>query len=107
VSPWFIPGRRWANSVILFLGLLIAILPAEDMSPVVQEMRVARLIESLHGDPWPCAENNCNPTCWDFRFTEPMKALPKVGSPAQQPLIDRLSDPAITDQVVVLRQRPK
>ena len=84
------------------IWLLIGILPAQDISPVAQEMTITRLIESLHGDPWPGAENNCNPACWDFKFTEPMKTLLKIGTPAQQPLINRLPDPAITDQVIVL-----
>jgi len=42
------------------------------------------------------------PMEWDFHFTEPMKALLPIGTAAQQPLLKKLSDPEIADQVIIL-----
>lgn len=40
--------------------------------------------------------------CWDFNFTEPMLKILRVGPAAQAPLLEKIDDPAIRDQVIIL-----
>jgi hypothetical protein len=42
------------------------------------------------------------PMTWRYDFTPPMQKLLEIGSRAQRPLLTKLSDAAIVDQVIVL-----
>lgn len=67
-----------------------------------QSSRIEGSIAALRTQPWIGADNACVPRCSVFHFTEPMKALLAVGAPAQEPLLKRLFEPAIMDQVMIL-----
>ena len=87
---------------LLFLVCLPGPLSAQQIFPEAQEPRIQQLIEALHQQPWPGAWNLGNPAAWMFNFSEPMKLLLEVGAPAQKPLLERISDSAITDQIIIL-----
>jgi hypothetical protein len=78
------------------------ILPAEQSAPADQSTQIAKLIEALYAEPWRGAESICVPVCWDFHFTAPMQRLLELGKEAQGPLLLKLSDVAIRDQVIIL-----
>ena len=63
---------------------------------------VQSLIASLYSHPWPGAENACSPMCWGFHFTKPMLKILDIGPSAQAPLLEKVDDPAIKDQIIIL-----
>jgi hypothetical protein len=91
---------------IVCCGLLsiayAANLVSQQVESGAQESRIAQLIDALHEQSWPGARYMGNPTWYMFQCTEPMEALLKIGPPAQQPLLEKLSDTRITDQIVIL-----
>ena len=91
---------------IVSFGLLCIVqaanLAAQEVQSGARELRIAQLIDALHRQSWPGAVNLTNPTLWRFQFTEPMEVLLKIGAPAQQPLLENLSDTGITDQIIIL-----
>ena len=99
--------RRYdVNEMILrrfaaVLSLSCVILGAEPPSTGNQK-RISELIALLRQQPWPGAENIANPTIWLFHFTPPMLALLDIGPDAQEPLLEKLTDPEISDQIMIL-----
>lgn len=95
--------RFTKHILLVFILLLVAARLASS-----QELTGSRysetqsLIASLYSHPWPGAENSCSPMCWDFNFTEPMLKILRVGPAAQAPLLEKIDDPAIRDQVIIL-----
>lgn len=67
-----------------------------------KDVETRTLISELYTYPWAGAENNCSPMCWDFQFTQPMQKILKIGSAAQNVLIENLDDENIKDQVIIL-----
>src|SRR5258708_6881827 len=50
-----------------------------------KDAEVLALIAELYTNSWPGPENNCeSPMCRHFKFTEPMKKILEIGSPAQE-----------------------
>jgi hypothetical protein len=89
--------------------ILTAILFVASTSVYLQEQQnskgaeVLGLIAELHTHSWSGPENRCDaPICWDFKFTEPMKRILEIGSPAQELLLEKVDDPQIGDQVIIL-----
>lgn len=64
---------------------------------------IERLLSQLYATPYegPMVQT-ISPTCWRLGFTEPMEALLEMGPPAQGPLLSRISEPAIKDQVIMI-----
>ena len=61
------------------------------------------LIADLYDHPWAGASLEViSPTMWAFGFTKPMLRLLEIGPDAQGMLLDKLSDPLIKDQVIIL-----
>ena len=61
------------------------------------------LVSQLYQNPWRGAEIiGESPTLWDFGLTEPMRKLLEVGNPSESFLIEKIGDPAVTDQVIFL-----
>jgi hypothetical protein len=90
------------------MTILIAILLAASMSVHLQEQQTSKdteiraLIAELYTHSWLGAENSCSPTCWNFNFTEPMLKILEEGSSAQALLLEKINDPQIKDQVIIL-----
>jgi len=95
-------------NIIRRILILQAILLVASTSVYLQERHnsqgaeIRGLIAELYTHPWSGAENRCSPMCWDFHFTEPMQELLKIGSPAQELLLERIDDPQIKDQIIIL-----
>ena len=68
----------------------------------MQDAETRTLVSELYTHPWAGAENYCSPMCWDFRFTQPMQKILKIGSASQDTLIENLNDEKIKDQVIIL-----
>ena len=84
--------------IVLALGMRVLAQTQESSSNV----QVQNLIAQLYTHPWKGAENSCEPTCWNFHFTEPMLKIIEMGPPAQSGLLAKLDDPAIKDQAIIL-----
>src|SRR5258706_3749525 len=68
-----------------------------------KDAEVLGLIAELYTNAWQGPENHCeSPMCWHFKFTEPMKKILEIGSPAQELLLEKVDDPKISDQVIIL-----
>lgn len=70
---------------------------------VGQSEEINKLIAELYNYSWyePQIEA-VSPTIWNFDFTEPMEKILKLGTVAQDPLLEKISDPRIKDQVIIL-----
>jgi hypothetical protein len=90
--------KRIAYAVVLWVGVL----GAQRGTNAVRQNDIDRLIAALYRQPWQGAVNLTTPICWEFNFTQPMKRLLKIGPKAQDPLLAKLFDPAISDQVIIL-----
>ncbi len=88
--------------IALALSLFIGQLGAQDMAEADRRGEIARLISALYKESWQGAVNICVPKCWQFNFTPPMKRLLEIGPSAQQPLLAKLFEPEITDQIIIL-----
>jgi hypothetical protein len=90
------------------ITVLIAILLIASTSVYLQEQpnskdaEIRALIAELYANPWAGAGNYCSPMCWDFHFTEPMQKLLEIGRSAQELLLERIDDPQIKDQIIIL-----
>jgi hypothetical protein len=82
--------------------LQIGLLPVQQTPQTDRRREIARLISELYKEPWQGAVDLCNPKCWQFNFTQPMKRLLEIGPSARQPLLAKLFDPEITDQIIIL-----
>ena len=91
------PTKRIAIALAAWLGLASA-----QEAPKTIQKDTARLIAALYKQPWQGAVNLCTPMCWQFNFTPPMEQLIKIGPAAQEPLLAKLFDQRITDQVILL-----
>ena len=61
------------------------------------------LVSKLYQNPWSGAGLiGESPTIWGFNLTEPMREILDVGKPAQPFLLEKISDSAVTDQVIFL-----
>src|SRR4051794_8615030 len=93
-------AKQATAAILIILALAVSVLPQGRQN--VSDAEVQNLIAELYAHPWEGPENYCSPMCWDFRFTEPMLGILKIGAPAQNALIKKLNDPAIKDQVIIL-----
>jgi GAF domain-containing protein len=93
---------KWVAVSLLLMITLGINSSVEPASSAAQDEHIEKLIQALYTHPWPGAEMFAEPMEWDFHFTEPIQALLEIGAAAQKPLLARLSDPAITDQVIFL-----
>jgi hypothetical protein len=90
------------------IALLIAIVLVASTSVHLQEQQspkdteIRALIAELYTHPWAGAENSCSPPCWNFNFTEPMLKILERGSSAQELLLEKINDPQIKEQVIML-----
>jgi hypothetical protein len=95
-------------NLIKRITILTAILLAASPSVYLHEQQnskdaeIRSLIAELYTHSWSGAENGCSPMCWDFHFTEPMQKILEIGSPSQELLLERINDPQIKDQVIIL-----
>jgi hypothetical protein len=69
---------------------------------ITQSDGIDQLIAALYTHRWPGAGIVAVPMSWSFNFTEPMQALLDIGPPAQAALLEKLGDPTIQDQVIIL-----
>lgn len=61
------------------------------------------LVSQLYKAPWSGAELiGESPTVWDFQLTEPMRKILEIGSLAKNPLLVRIGQHEVTDQVIFL-----
>ena len=90
-----------AVAMLLFSAPIGAFTPSR-AGAVNQSDRIGELIAALYTHPWPGARIVAQPTTWTFNFTEPMQALLDIGPAAQGALLQKLGDPRIRDQVIIL-----
>ena len=88
--------------IVLLSLLIVPSVKAQTGHEREIDARVAELIQELYEHPWPGAAMIAVPMEWEYNFTPPMQKLLEIGSPAQRPLLAKLSDVAIVDQVIVL-----
>jgi len=88
-----------SNAVWVLALILIAFSQERQSS---KNSDVQDLLGTLYAHPWRGAENRCSPMCWDYQFTRPMLKILKLGPLAQEPLLEKLNDPTIKDQVIIL-----
>jgi hypothetical protein len=86
----------------VWLACAPAIVAAEQSDPTDQSALIDGLIQALHREPWPGAMSMCSPLCWNFHFTAPMQRLLELGRAVKGPLLRKISDVAIRDQVIIL-----
>lgn len=67
-----------------------------------QELNARNVIRELRDHRWEGPNPSAIPLQWDLRLTEPMRKILKIGPPAQQDLIDNITDPSIKDQIIIL-----
>jgi hypothetical protein len=83
---------------LMVLVAWVPYLPAQE-----QTNDLDKLISQLYQKPWIGAEIiGESPTMWDFGLTDPMRKILNIGNPAEDALLDRIGDAAITDQVIFL-----
>ena len=63
---------------------------------------IESLVQQLKVVPWDKPGNMCNPSCWQYAFTEPMRKILLAGPDAQEVLFRHIDDREIRDQVVML-----
>jgi len=92
------------NRIVFAISILAssAIVGAQPIPSPINQTQIAELIEALYKQPWPGAENRGNPTYWEFNFTDPMKQLLDIGPAAQEPLLTKVFDLEIADQIIIL-----
>lgn len=88
------------SNVVWVLALILIASPQEQQSSKGSDLQ--DLVVELYTHPWPGAENRCSPMCWDYQFTPPMLKILQLGRLAQGALQEKLNDPAIKDQVIIL-----
>ena len=68
------------------------------------DREVRRLISELYQTPemFITSATIVSSFLWVLALTEPMRKLIEIGPQAQKPLLEKLSDPAIKDQVMIL-----
>ena len=82
--------------------VLMSVLPSVVFSQTAaSDENVRSLIRELRSNRWEGPIVSI-PLQWNLLLTEPMRKILEIGSPAQQALIDNLSDPMIRDQVIPL-----
>lgn len=92
---------RWSIVFVSLLFLSINIPAQQDTK--IKEKEIEELINELYNEEWlGPVRVSISPTVWEFSFTENMLKILEMGSIAQQPLLKRLSDPLIKDQVIIL-----
>jgi hypothetical protein len=89
---------------LIKLALAVICMPAFSMihSSAVGQEHIRSLIRDLHDHRWEGPYPAAIPLEWDLRLTEPMRKILEIGPAAQQDLIANISDPAITDQIIIL-----
>lgn len=88
--------------IAIFLMLVVSTNLFSQEQKTSNDIRTRALVTELYSHPWAGAENNCNPMCWDFHFTQPMQKILEIGSAAQTFLIESLDDNNIKDQAIIL-----
>ena len=82
--------------------VLMSVLPMIVFSQTAaSDENVRSLIRELRNNRWE-GPISVIPLQWNLLLTEPMRKILEIGSPAQQALIDNISDPIIKDQVILL-----
>src|SRR5258705_625886 len=82
--------------------VLMSVLPSVVFSQTAaSDENVRSLIRELRNNRWE-GHISVIPLQWNLLLTEPMRKILEIGSPAQQALIDNISDPMIKDQVILL-----
>src|SRR5258705_1702721 len=83
--------------------VLMAVLPTIVFpQTAASDENVRSLIGELRNNRWEGPYAVTIPLQWDLLRTEPMRKILEIGSPAQQALIDNISDPMIKDQAILL-----
>src|SRR6185369_11807802 len=68
-----------------------------------QDQKVGALVSQLYQNPWYGAKIvGESPMMWDFSLTEPMKNILKIGSLAQNGLLENIKNDEIKEQVMFL-----
>ncbi len=91
--------RTWATAL---LAVCVVMVFACGTCSAATPTKTQLLIKELETTPWAGPSNITIPTHWMFRFTRPMRAVLKIGHPAQDDLIAALDNPDILEQVIIL-----
>lgn len=95
-----------AKNIAIFI--LISLLSCSSSSnahnkTVGESEEITKLIAELHKYDWQEPEIMAvSPTIWNFGFTDPMEKILLFGTAAQEPLLEKISDSQIKDQVIIL-----
>jgi hypothetical protein len=99
-------NRQLARSVSL---LLLTVLFVSIDCATCQQTKVSRsdadievLVDQLRLYSWRGPENFTSPIHWVFNFTDPMRKILEVGSPAQEVLLHHLEYEGTKDQIIIL-----
>jgi hypothetical protein len=99
-------NRQLARSVSL---LLLTVLFVSIDCATCQQAKVSRsdadiesLVDQLRLHSWKGPENFTSPIHWVFNFTDPMRKILEVGSPAQEVLLHHLEYEGTKDQIIIL-----
>jgi len=90
-----------AVAMLLFIAP-IGVVGSSRVGAITQSDGIDQLIAALYTHRWPGAGIVAVPMTWNFNFTEPMQALLDIGPPVQGALLEKLGDPMIQDQVIIL-----
>ena len=87
-------------ALILLLG---AVVPMSVLShATAKDQDVRGLIYELRSYRWEGPYATALPLQWDLRLTGPMRQILEIGSPAQEALLENITDPPIKDQIIIL-----
>ena len=84
---------------ILVIGVSLTNVVAQTAS---KDQDVRSLISELRSKKWEGPSALSIPLSWDFQLTEPMRRILEIGPPAQDALLENISDPLIKDQIIIL-----
>jgi hypothetical protein len=83
--------------------LLVSVFPMSVLSQATaKDQDVRSLIYELRSYRWEGPYATALPLQWDLRLTEPMRQILEIGSPAQEALLENITDPLIKYQIIIL-----
>jgi hypothetical protein len=83
--------------------LLISVVPTSALCQAPANNQVVHnLINELRSHRWEGPYLLALPLEWDLRFTAPMRHILEIGSSAQEPLIEHITDSPIKHQIIIL-----
>ena len=83
--------------------LLVSVFPMSVLSQTtIKDQDVRSFVYELRSHRWEGPHATALPLQWDLRLTEPMRQILEIGSPAQEALLENITDPLIKDQIVIL-----